>query len=298
MTHENQTMHVPVMPAEVVEWLAPQPGKVIVDGTVGLGGHARRIVQLLLPGGLLIGLDRDAEALKVAGETLAPWKENVRLFHLNYTRAVEALTAAGVEQADGVVYDLGVSQLQLKTPGRGFSFTDDAPLDMRMDVSAGETAAELIRRLPEPELERIIREYGEERYARRVARRIVEARRRSPITTTADLARLVAEVVPPSGRIAPQTRTFQALRIAVNHELEELQSALGRTFRLVRPGGRVVAIAFHSLEDRIVKNTFREQARQGIYRILTRKPLRPSREEVLHNRASRSARLRAAERTQ
>jgi len=288
--------HTPVMLREVIDLLDPQPGKVIVDATLGLGGHAAAIAPRLQPGGLLVGLDRDAESLAVARRALAPWQEGCRLFHLNFVRIAEALSAAGVRKVDGVLFDLGASLFQLTSAERGFSFAQDGPLDMRMDRSTGETAAGLVARLSVQELETLIRTYGEERFARRIARRIDEARRRAPLRTSGALAAVVASAVPRRGAHAPQMRTYQALRIAVNHELDDLRIALDNVHQCLRPQARLVVIAFHSLEDRIVKTVLRQQAAAGEYRLLTRKPLRAAREEVMQNRPSRSARLRAAER--
>lgn len=291
-SESNLHVHVPVMLEEVLRLLNPQVGEVMLDGTVGLGGHAMAIAKRLGPTGLVIGLDRDAESLERAREALAGLP--CRLLHRDYTEAQEVLEELGVNRVDGVLYDLGASQYQLKDPERGFSFTNDGPLDMRMDRSRGPTAADLVARLSERELEQLIREFGEERYARRIARRIANERKRAPIRTTGDLARLIASAVPRSGRIAPQTRTFQALRIAVNRELDCLRQALEGVDSLLRPGGRVVVISFHSLEDRLVKQAFRRKADEGVLELLTKKPVRPSAEEVARNRASRSARVRAA----
>lgn len=289
--------HVPVMTAEVLEHLRPEHGGTFVDCTVGLGGHSRA----LLEGGAtrVIGLDRDLDALARARDTLAPWADRVELVHADY-RALDAiLDVRHLTHVDGALADLGVSSMHFDEPGRGFSFQRDEPLDMRMDRSAGETAADLVARASEQELADVIYQYGEERFSRRIARAIVEARREAPVDTTARLASIVRRSIPRRGpmRIDPATRTFQALRIWVNRELEGLDAFIETAIRRLRAGARLVVIAFHSLEDRIVKHTLRAIAqRGGGIRILTKRPLIPSDEEVERNPRARSAKLRAAER--
>ncbi len=286
------------MVGEVLKLLRPGGGGCFVDCTVGLGGHARA----LLEGGAerLIGLDRDPYALAVARERLAPWEDRVELVHGDYRELARVLEARRVGALSGVLADLGVSSLQLDTVGRGFSFRRDEPLDMRMDPTGGETGAELIARLDETELADVIYRYGEERRSRRVARAIVTARQRAPLRTTSELAAVVRRAVGPRGghRIDPATRTFQALRIRVNRELEGLEGFLGEATRWLDSGGRLAVIAFHSLEDRIVKQTFRALAhdRPADLEIVTRRPLVPSEDEVRRNSRARSAKLRALER--
>jgi 16S rRNA (cytosine1402-N4)-methyltransferase len=287
-----------VLPAEVLEYLRPERGGLFVDCTVGLGGHAR----LLLEAGAtrLIGLDRDREALEHARLTLAPWGDRVELVHADYRSLPSVLDERGAHEVDGALADLGVSSLQFDGRQRGFSFQRDEPLDMRMDQSRGETVADLIAQADERELADAIYTYGEERFSRRIARALVEARTESPVDTTGRLATIVRRAVPRTGsrRIDPATRTFQALRIWVNGELEGLdrfiESAAGR----LATGARLAVIAFHSLEDRIVKHTLRalEQGRQAGIRILTKKPLVPTETEIAANPRSRSAKLRVAER--
>jgi len=280
------------MVAEVLEFLSPRPGKLILDATCGTGGHAEAILSL---GASLIGLDRDPEALKIARERLAKFGDRVRLLHANFRDLKAVLAEVSVTGVDGALFDLGVSSLQLDRPDRGFTFREDAPLDMRMDPSQSLTAAELVNRLPEGELARILWEYGEERYARRIARAIVRTRDKVPIRRTAELARLVARCYPPGRhRIHPATRTFQALRIAVNDELAALREGLLQAIELLRSGGVVCVLSFHSLEDRIAKHILREAAARGRLELLTRKPLRPKPEEVAKNPRARSAKLRAA----
>jgi len=286
--------HASVLLAESLELLAVRPGGLYVDGTVGLGGHAAAILGLGGAGGRLIGLDRDGETLERARERLRPFGERARLVHADYREIPEVL---GGERADGILLDLGTSSVQLDTPERGFSFRAEGPLDMRMDRSGGATAADVVNRMSEPDLADVIYRFGEERASRRIARDIVAARRRGRIRTTTELAEIVRRAAGRSRRpgLDPATRTFQALRIHVNRELEGLGAALGELAECLAPRGRMAVIAFHSLEDREVKRTFRELAGGG-FLLLTRRPIRPGSEEVGANPRSRSARLRGLER--
>jgi 16S rRNA (cytosine1402-N4)-methyltransferase len=290
--------HVPVMTAEVLQHLRPERGGVFIDCTVGLGGHARALLEAGAT--RLIGLDRDRHALAGAAETLSAWRDRIDLVHSDYRALDEVLDARDLAVVDGALADLGVSSMQFDAPGRGFSFQRDEPLDMRMDQSAGDTAADLVARSSERELADAIFQYGEERFSRRIARAIVDARRETPVATTGRLASIVRRAIPRRGfaRIDPATRTFQALRIWVNRELEGLDRFLGAAVRRLRAGARLVVITFHSLEDRIVKHTLRalESGDAGV-RVLTRKPIVPSDEEITRNPRARSAKLRAAERT-
>jgi 16S rRNA (cytosine1402-N4)-methyltransferase len=283
-------VHVPVLLGPVLEYLDLHPGLVVVDGTVGGGGHARHILERIEPDGTLIGLDRDPMMLAHAHTALT--RPNVRLVHASYADLGEALTRLDVSAVDRVLVDLGLSSDQLADAGRGFSFDADSPLDMRFDISHGPTAADLVNRLPEAELARILFEYGEERHSRRIARRIVMQR---PIRSSAALADLVRRSAPPPRgrqRIHPATRVFQALRIAVNNELGALGTLLHDELpRRLRAGGRAVVIAFHSLEDRLVKQAFRDRHQ---WENLTRKPVVADEAEVRANPRSRSAKLRAA----
>lgn len=282
--------HEPVLLQEVLHFLSPRPGKLIADATVGTGGHAE---ALLAQGAKVIGIDQDLHSLSLARDRLRPFGENFLPMRGNFRRLREILVGLGIAQVDGVLFDLGLSSWHLSQAGRGFSFQHDGPLDMRMDPDNSVTAADLINGLSEKELARILREYGEERYAERIARTIVQSR---PIRTTRKLAQLVARCYPPGNyRIHPATRTFQALRIAVNDELGAFQEALPQAMEVLSPGGVLCVIAFHSLEDRIVKRFLRERARLGQLHLLTKKPLRPSQEEVGRNPRARSARLRAAQ---
>lgn len=286
--------HEPVLLAEVLELLAVSPGRFYVDGTVGLGGHSLALLRASAPDGRLLGFDRDAETLARAAEALAPFGDRVRLVHADYREAEAWL---GDDAPDGILLDLGVSSVQLDTPERGFSFRREGPLDMRMDQSQGQTAAEVVNQMREADLADVIYQFGEERASRRIARAIVEERRRSRITTTTALATVVRRAAGRSRRpgLDPATRTFQAIRIYVNRELEGLDRTLGALARRLRPGGRLAVIAFHSLEDREVKQTFRALQAEG-FRVITRKPVRPGAGETSRNPRSRSARLRVLER--
>jgi 16S rRNA (cytosine1402-N4)-methyltransferase len=309
--------HQPVLVAETLDLLAPErrPGGWFVDATVGLGGHAEALLARA-PEARLLGLDRDPQALERAGERLLPLGDRVRLAHANFFELEAAVKRAGIGTVAGVLADLGVSSLQLDTAERGFSFRFDGPLDMRMGL-ADVTAADLVNQSSEGELETIFREYGEEMQARRIARAIVRARVESPLTTTGQLKRLIDRAKGGGrpgpgrreGRVDPATRVFQALRIAVNQELAGLEGFIEQAVRMLEDDGRLVVISYHSLEDRIVKNTLRDLARGDIdqvtgrphaesqlIEVLTRKPVRPSEEEVAFNPRSRSARLRAARR--
>jgi 16S rRNA (cytosine1402-N4)-methyltransferase len=304
--------HLPVLLAESLEWLAPGRGGLFVDATVGLGGHSEALLQAS-PDVQLVGIDRDSQALERAEKRLAPFGSRVRLVQANFhhlDRALSGLGVHGVRSIAGVLADLGVSSLQLETAERGFSFRLDGPLDMRMGL-AELTAADLVNQTSEGELETIFRDYGEERQARRIARAIGRARREKPIETTGELRRLVGSVVGGrrEERIDPATRVFQALRIAVNQELAGLEAFIQGAVDMMESEGRLVVISYHSLEDRIAKNTLRDlaqgevdpvtgrpRAETQLIEVLTKKPQRPSEEEVAFNPRSRSARLRAARR--
>ena len=288
------TCHVPVMLAEIIEQLAPQPGQVIVDGTLGGGGHTRALAERVGPHGLVISLDRDPVALERGAAALAGLP--VKLVESNFCDLPEVLEQLEIPAVDGIVLDLGLSSDQLADRQRGFSFDSAGPLDLRFNPDEGEPAARLVNRLSAEHLADLIFNFGEERYSRRIAKAIVERRRTRPIETSADFAELVRRSVPrpkPGDRIDPATRTFQALRIWVNAELKSLEIALRRLPNCLRPGGRLAIISFHSLEDRPVKEAFRQNES---LEVLTRKPIRPSVEEVAANPRSRSAKLRVAQR--
>ena len=289
--------HEPVMVAETLMLLAPSRGGVFVDCTVGLGGHARALLEA--GASRIVGLDRDPDALRLAAESLAGFGDRVELVHADYRDLPRVLDERGLHGIDGALADLGVSSMQLEGEGRGFSFRRDDPLDMRMDRSQGPTVAELLATVDEESLANVIFEYGEERYSRRIARAIVAARQLDPIRTTATLAQVVRRAIPRRGyqRIDPATRTFQALRIWVNRELEGLERFLQEAAQRLRGGARLAVITFHSLEDRIVKHAFRALARgEAALQVLTKRPTDPSDEEVARNPRARSAKLRAIER--
>ena len=288
--------HEPVMVSEVLQQLAPARGGVFVDCTVGLGGHAR----VLLDAGAskVIGLDRDPAAVERARTALAGYGDRVALVHSDYRDLERVLDARGVGAVDGTLADLGVSSMQLDAAGRGFSFRRDEPLDMRMDTTAGPTAAEALRDVDERALADLIYEFGEERHSRRIARAIARARDERPIESTGQLADIVRRAIPRKGysRIDPATRTFQAVRIWVNRELEGLDGFLAAAARRLATGGRLAVITFHSLEDRVVKHTLRGLHAEGKVKVLTKRPIVPTGTEVARNPRARSAKLRAAER--
>lgn len=306
--------HHPALLSETLELLAPKPGMTVVDATVGGGGHAEAILHLIAPQGRLYGIDRDLQAIEIARSRLAPFGDSFIPIHGNHFDVVDLLSGAGIRSVDAVLADFGVSSMQLDDPERGFSFTGDGPLDMRMDRSSGRTAATVLSDSSEEELKEILWTYGEEQKAGAIARSIVRERVDRPFTTTGQLAQLVARVMGPRARgmrINPATRTFQALRCAVNREIDDLGRFVEDAVGLLDSGGRLAAISYHSLEDRAVKRSLAAMAdscvcpprlpvcgcgRKNLIRILTSKPVRPSLEEIGRNRRSRSAKLRAAER--
>jgi 16S rRNA (cytosine1402-N4)-methyltransferase len=300
--------HRSVLYKEIIHALQPRNGGRYVDGTLGAGGHARGILEACAPDGRLLGLDVDPQALAIARKTLAPYEHRIHLAQASYTSLPEQMAELGWEAVDGIVLDLGASSMQFDTPERGFSFLQDAPLDMRFGPHMEQTAADLLNQSSERELADLIYQYGEERDSRKIARAIVKAR---PLHTTRELVSVIESVSPRRGdRIHPATRTFQALRIAVNEELASIEAVLPQAIAALRPGGRVVVISFHSLEDRIVKDFFRDQSRdrvnppyEQIYEVerkatlkeVNRKPITPSDEEIKENPRARSAKLRIAE---
>jgi len=305
--------HVPVMLKETLDLLRCRPGGVYIDGTVGLAGHARAILERIQPGGRLIGIDRDGEALEKAAVRLQDFRESVRLIHDNYKNLPQILNDPEIGPVDGILLDLGVSSFQLLTPERGFSFQSDDLLDMRMDRRQSLTAADIVNRLPERELADVLYLFGGERFSRRIAAAIVNERERAPITRCSQLADIIGKIIHVRGhqRIHPATRSFLALRVATNEELEGLEELLEAAFSFLKTGGRLVVIAFHSLEDRIVKRTFRRLAgqcvcdvrpelcrcpRKVLGTLVTSRPLTPGEEELEVNPRARSARLRALER--
>jgi len=314
MGDDRSTYHSPVMLEEAIEALQCRPGGLYVDGTVGGAGHAYEILRRTSPDGCLIGFDLDEDALQEAGKRLAPFGGRAALIQGNFADAAAVLKERGIGEIDGALLDLGVSSHQLTSPERGFSFSADSPLDMRMDRNQRMTAFTVVNSLPQGDLERILRQEGEETAARKIAGVIVERRRQAPIRTTRELAALVAAAVPGyrrGQRIHPATKTFQAIRIHVNAELASLEKAIPGIVAVLKPGGRLVIISFHSLEDRIVKQTFREFERgctcprqvpvcicgkKPLLRVLTRKPILPAEDEVSRNPRARSAKMRVTER--
>ncbi len=297
-TISQYTQHIPVMNTEVQELLNLKPGEVFVDCTLGLGGHARYAADKLGHQGRIIGIDRDEQALQAARTNLAQSPAECVFIHNDYRHLDRILSELNISHVDAILMDLGVSSMQLNDPERGFSIREDGPLDMRMDQENFISAYDLVNALSENELSFILKKYGEERWHNRIARSLVQERVRHPIQTTKELSDIVWKAIPARDRyqkIHPATRTFQAIRIAVNRELESLEMALGKCVDALTSGGRVCVIAFHSLEDRIVKQALRSFAKEGRVEILTKKPLRPSIEESDRNPRSRSARLRAAQ---
>jgi len=293
--------HIPVMAEEVLFWLARKGSRTYLDCTVGYSGHAEKILEASGPGSRLIGLDRDATAISASRKRLARFGDRAVLLHGQFMDLKQHLTANGIGQVDGILFDLGVSSLQLEEPARGFSFQVDGPLDMRMDQSMSGTAADLVNQWPEAQLADAIFQFGEERFSRRIARGIVRARERHALATTKELVSVIEGAVPANyrhGRLHCATRTFQAIRIAVNQELDCLEPALRDATDVLSPGGRLCVISFHSLEDRIVKHTLRALSGKDdpALVVLTKKPQIPTREESDRNPRSRSAKLRAAQR--
>ncbi|SPF32865.1 S-adenosyl-dependent methyltransferase activity on membrane-located substrates [Syntrophobacter sp. SbD1] len=309
----GDSKHIPVMLGPVIELLDCKPGGIYVDGTVGGGGYARSILEKSAGDGVVLGMDWDGEALKRARERLDGYGERLILEMADFADIRRVLRKHGIGQVDGIVVDLGVSSFQIEDAQRGFSFSKEGPLDMRMNRDLPQTAADLVNALQERDLADLIYRYGEERLSRRIARAIAAARRKGRIDTTRELAELIRKTVPASrdaSRIHPATRTFQALRIAVNREIDSLERFLPEALDVLKPGGRVCAVAFHSLEDRVVKEAFRNWARscrcpreraacecegKPLVRLLTKKALRPSADELEGNPRARSARLRAVE---
>ncbi len=291
---DEKIRHLPVLREEVLESLNLKQDGIYIDATVGLGGHAAHIVQEIGAGGKLFGIDRDEEALGLAEERLSD--KRVVLRRGSFSDMESLLNAEGSSEADGILFDLGLSMLQVKDPGRGFSFLSDERLDMRMDRRQKISAWEVVNKYPEKELVRILKTYGEERLSGKIAKAIIRRRGKKTIDTCAELADIVEDTYGGRGRIHPATRTFQALRIEVNRELEEVQAGLAAASRLLKKGGRLCVISYHSLEDRIVKHFIADGARAGRLKIITKKPVMASPEEVKRNPSSRSAKLRVAER--
>jgi 16S rRNA (cytosine1402-N4)-methyltransferase len=298
MTAEKM-LHIPVMCSEVMDNLGLARGKVIVDATIGTAGHSLGIVEKIMPGGRLIGIDRDKESLAVAAERLEAFSKSCEFVHGNFCNIDTILKNLGINGVDGIIFDLGISSFQLDNPERGFSFQAEGPLDMRLDRNSYISAYDLINNLNEHEISHLLWLFGQERWHNRIARSLVQERQKHPIVTTAQLSDIVVRSVPAAYRhyrIHPATRTFQAVRIAVNRELEALELALEKAVALLNKKARICVISFHSLEDRIVKLNFRKAASAGMLSVVTPKPLVPGESEVRQNSASRSAKFRAAQR--
>lgn len=306
--------HISAMPKEVLQYLNPKPGGIYVDGTLGGAGHSLAILNLIGPEGLLIAIDQDIDAIKNAEKKLAAYKDNTKLVHNSFDNLSEILEKLNIEKVDGILIDIGLSQHQLESSGRGFSFRKDEPLDMRMDIRAENKASDLVNNLDAKNLAKIFFEFGEEKFSRQIASKIVKEREKSPITTSRMLAELVYDTIPAKAiakqKIHPATRVFQALRIAVNKEIERLQTFLDNFPSLLKPTGRLCVLSFHSLEDRLVKKKIRELEKECVcphdfpicvcdtvkqVKSLTRKVIRPTQEEIDINPMARSTRLRACE---
>ncbi len=306
--------HIPAMLKEVDYYLNCRPGKIVVDGTIGGCGHAGKICEIILPDGLLIGIDQDMDAIAYAENVLESYASNIRLFHSNFIHLPDVLSQLKIAAVDGILLDLGVSLHQIKNSGRGFSFREDEPLDMRMDKQSGETAESLLNNLSRENLRRLFKDYGEERWAKQIAHKIVKIREQKKIRTSKQLAQIVIDAIPGHAlskqKIHPATRVFMALRIAVNQELESLKTFMEQAADFLNPGGRLCVLSFHSLEDRIVKQKLKALEKgcscppqlpmcvcgqNPQVSILTKRVVRPSTEEVIANPMARSTRLRAAE---
>jgi 16S rRNA (cytosine1402-N4)-methyltransferase len=293
------SQHIPVLVEEVMNLLRCEAHKTYVDATVGGGGHALEILKRTSPDGIVIGIDWDEEAITEAKGALVPFGDRIRIFRENFVRLPDLLEALNISKVDGILLDLGLSSLQLEKKERGFSLKGEGPLDMRMDQRIDRTAADLLNGLSLQELESTLRDFGEERWAKRIAKALVYEREKKPIETTQELRRIVHRAIPGryhSRKIDPATRTFQAFRIHVNEELENLRRILEMGWAFLKEGGRMCVISFHSLEDRMVKETFRRLEKDGVMRGITKKPITPSEEEQQRNPRSRSAKLRCAER--
>lgn len=294
---EERYLHKPVLLGEVLHFLDPTPGNIIVDATIGGAGHAEKILQKIYPGGTLIGIDKDLESLKIAHERLKPIGNSFKLINKDFRHIREIILDLKMGEIDGILFDLGISSIQMDASERGFSIKNPGPLDMRMDRNQRLTAKDLVNMLAEKELSVLIKDFGEERFHKRIAKAIVNSRRQKEIESTMELADIICGSLPYKrrrGRIHPATRTFQAFRIAVNKELETIEEALKDVVELLKKGGRVCVISFHSLEDRIVKHTLRGFKAEGVFHTLTKKPVTAKEEELLRNPRSRSAKLRAA----
>ena len=298
MVELDASLHTPVMVKEVIEYLNLKPGQTIVDATIGLGGHAAEIISRILPRGRLIGIDRDQESLSVARNKLRDFDSSFDFVYANFMDIDHVLENYNLKKIDGILFDLGISSFQLDDSQRGFSFQSEGPLDMRLDRNSYISAYDLVNNLNEEEISAMLWNFGQERWHNRIARLLVQERQRHPIATTTELSDIVVKATPYKyrhARIHPATRTFQAMRIAVNRELETLATALTKAIELLDRSARICVISFHSLEDRIVKVTFRQHAAKGVVNIITPKPLTATMTEMRENPSSRSAKFRVAE---
>ncbi|MFA5200427.1 MAG: 16S rRNA (cytosine(1402)-N(4))-methyltransferase RsmH [Candidatus Omnitrophota bacterium] len=298
---DQMSFHVPVMLNEVISYLNLAPGQTIVDATMGTGGHSLEILKRITPQGRLIGIDRDQDSLEISRKRLEDYKDSCSFVHSNFSELDQILRDLNIKEIDGIVFDLGISSYQLKNSERGFSFQEEGPLDMRLDKSSYISAYDLVNNLNENEISSLLWNFGQERWHNRIARLLVEERRSGPIATTKQLANLVMRAIPQRYRksyyrIHPATRSFQAIRIAVNRELEVLESSIRKAVAILKKQARICVISFHSLEDRVVKHTFRALKADGLIDIITNKPLTPTQEEIDSNPSSRSSKFRAAER--
>jgi len=294
-------LHIPVMLHEVIDYLKLAPGQVIVDATMGTGGHSLEILKRITPGGRLIGIDRDEDSLEICRQRLSEFKDACEFVHANFSDLDQVLGKLGIDSIDGIIFDLGISTYQLKDAQRGFSFQEEGPLDMRLDKSSYISAYDLINNLNENEISQMLWSFGQERWHNRIAHLLVEERKSEPIATTKQLANLVMRAIPHRYRksyyrIHPATRTFQAVRISVNRELEILENAIKKAVAILRKQARICVISFHSLEDRVIKHTFRALKADGIIDIITAKPLTPTASEIEKNPSSRSSKFRVAQR--
>jgi 16S rRNA (cytosine1402-N4)-methyltransferase len=298
---QEEKLHVPVMLQEVLDFLKLAPGQTIVDATLGTGGHSLEILKRITPGGRLIGIDRDENSLTICRQRLVEFKDSIELVHANFAELDQVLANLGIQKIDGIVFDLGISSYQLHDAQRGFSFQEEGPLDMRLDKSSYISAYDLVNNLNENEISQILWNFGQERWHNRIAHLLVQERRNEPISTTKQLANLVMRAIPHRYRrsyyrIHPATRTFQAVRIAVNRELEILENAVKKAVDILGKQARIAVISFHSLEDRAIKHTFRALCADGLINIITAKPLTPAPSEIEANPSSRSSKFRVAER--
>lgn len=298
---DEKLLHTPVMLHEVIDYLKTSPGQIIVDATAGTGGHSLEILKRITPGGRLIAIDRDEDSLAICRKRLNEFKNSCEFVHSNFADLDQVLDKLGIKEIDGIVFDLGISSYQLKDAQRGFSFQEEGPLDMRLDRSSYISAYDLINNLNENEISHLLWSFGQERWHNRIAHLLVEERRNQPISTTTQLANLVMRAIPyryrkSYYRIHPATRTFQAVRIAVNRELEILESSITKAVAILKKQARICVISFHSLEDRVIKHTFRALKADGLIDIITNKPLIPGAGEIDRNPSSRSSKFRVAER--